>query len=45
VNIVRRALQEPIRRIAENAGIEGAVVIGEVERLKGNKGYNSDRRV
>jgi chaperonin GroEL len=41
VNIVRRALQEPIRRIAENAGIEGAVVIGEVERLKGNKGYNA----
>ncbi len=41
VNIVRRALQEPIRRIAENAGIEGAVVIGEIERLKGNKGYNA----
>jgi chaperonin GroEL len=41
VNIVRRALQEPIRRIAENAGIEGAVVVGEVEQLKGNKGYNA----
>jgi len=41
VNIVRRALQEPLRRIAENAGIEGAVVIGEIERLKGNKGYNA----
>ncbi len=41
VNIVRRALQEPIRRIAENAGIEGAVVIGEIERLKGNKGFNA----
>ena len=41
VNIVRRALQEPIRRIAENAGIEGAVVVGEVERLKGNKGFNA----
>ncbi len=41
VNILRRALQEPIRRIAENAGTEGAVVIGELERLKGNKGFNA----
>ena len=41
VKIVRRALQEPIRRIAQNAGVDGAVVIGEVERLKGNKGYNA----
>jgi len=41
VKIVRRALQEPIRRIAENAGIEGAVVVGEVEQLKGNKGFNA----
>lgn len=41
VSIVRRALQEPIRRIAENAGTEGAVVVGEVEQLKGNKGYNA----
>jgi chaperonin GroEL len=41
VNIVRRALQEPIRRIAENAGVEGAVVVGEVEQLKGNRGYNA----
>jgi chaperonin GroEL len=41
VKIVRRALQEPIRRIAQNAGMDGAVVIGELERLKGNKGYNA----
>jgi chaperonin GroEL len=41
VNIVRRALQEPIRRIAENAGAEGAVVAGEVEQLKGNRGFNA----
>src|SRR5687768_15212318 len=41
VNIVRRALQEPIRRIAQNAGVDGAVIIGEVERLKGNKGFNA----
>jgi chaperonin GroEL len=41
VKIVRRALQEPLRRIAENAGAEGAVVVGEVEQLKGNRGYNA----
>src|SRR5215211_6341336 len=41
VKIVQRALQEPIRRIAENAGVEGAVVVGQVEQFKGNKGYNA----
>jgi chaperonin GroEL len=41
IKIVRRALQEPVRRIAENAGVEGAVVVGEIEQLKGNKGYNA----
>ena len=41
IKIVQRALQEPLRRIAENAGIEGAVVVGEVEQLKGNKGFNA----
>lgn len=41
VNIVRRALQEPVRRIAENAGVEGAVVVGEVQKLKGTKGFNA----
>jgi chaperonin GroEL len=39
--IVRRALQEPLRRIAENAGTEGAVVVTEVEQFKGNKGFNA----
>lgn len=39
--IVRRALQEPLRRIAENAGTEGAVVVSEVEQFKGNKGFNA----
>jgi chaperonin GroEL len=41
VKIVRRALSEPLRRIAENSGVDGAVVVGEVERLKGNKGFNA----
>jgi len=41
VKIIRRALTEPLRRIAENSGNDGAVIVGEVERLKGNKGYNA----
>lgn len=41
INLVRRALEEPLRRIAENAGLEGAVVVGKVEELKGNKGFNA----
>jgi chaperonin GroEL len=41
VRILRRALQEPLRRIAENAGIDGAIVVGQVEQLKGTKGLNA----
>jgi chaperonin GroEL len=41
VKIVRRALEEPLRRIAENAGVEGALVVGEVSQMKGNKGFNA----
>jgi chaperonin GroEL len=41
VEIVRRALEEPLRRIAENAGVEGAVVVGKVEESKGSKGFNA----
>lgn len=41
VKIIKRALQEPLRRIAENAGVEGAVVVGEVEQSKGNRGFNA----
>jgi chaperonin GroEL len=41
IKIVRRALQEPLRRIAENAGYEGWVVVAEVEKLKGTKGFNA----
>jgi chaperonin GroEL len=41
VKIVKRALEEPLRRIAENSGIEGAVVVGEVSQMKGNKGFNA----
>ena len=41
IRIVRRALEEPLRRIAENAGLDGAVVVGKVAELKGNKGFNA----
>ena len=42
VNIVRRALEEPIRQIAQNAGVEGAVVVEKVRSDKGeNFGYNA----
>src|SRR6266478_6101497 len=41
VKIVRRALEEPLRRIAENAGLDGAVIVGKVEELKGTRGFNA----
>ncbi len=42
VNIVRRALEEPIRQIAQNSGVEGAVVVEKVRSDKGeNFGYNA----
>ncbi|HAZ28848.1 MAG TPA: chaperonin GroEL [Candidatus Magasanikbacteria bacterium] len=41
VNILRRALEEPIRIIAKNAGYEGAVVVDEVKKHDGNFGFNA----
>ncbi len=41
IKIVKRALEEPMRRIAENAGADGAVIVGKVERLKANSGFNA----
>jgi chaperonin GroEL len=41
IKIVRRALEEPLRRIAENAGFDGAVIVGKVEELKGARGFNA----
>jgi len=42
VNIVKRAIQEPLRQIAENAGEEGAIVLGKVLDAKDtNFGYNA----
>ncbi|MBM3280370.1 MAG: chaperonin GroEL [Candidatus Handelsmanbacteria bacterium] len=41
VNLVRRALEEPLRQIAVNAGFEGAVVVENVQAKKGNYGFNA----
>ena len=38
--IVRRAIEEPLRTLADNAGQEGALIVAEVKKRKGNEGYN-----
>lgn len=43
VEIVKRALEEPIRQIAENAGLEGSVVVQKVKEEKFNVGYDAER--
>ena len=40
VNIIRRAIEQPLRTLVENAGGEGSVVVNEVKSRKGNEGYN-----
>jgi chaperonin GroEL len=41
VSIIRRALEEPMRLIAGNAGHEGAVVLGKVREMKTDEGFNA----
>ena len=42
INIVRKALQAPIRQIAENAGVEGSIVVGKVmDERSGSFGYDA----
>jgi chaperonin GroEL len=41
VDIIRKSLQEPLRQIATNAGVEGSVVVNAVREGKGNYGYNA----
>jgi chaperonin GroEL len=40
VQIVRRAIEEPTRQLADNAGKEGALIVEEIKKRKGNEGYN-----
>ncbi len=41
IHIVRRAIEEPLRQIVDNAGLEGAVVVQKVREGKGDFGYNA----
>ncbi|KRM55922.1 chaperonin GroEL [Secundilactobacillus malefermentans DSM 5705 = KCTC 3548] len=41
VDIVRRALEEPVRQIAENAGIEGSIIVEHLKSLEPGTGYNA----
>jgi len=41
LSIIRRAIEEPLRQIAENAGVEGAIVINKVREGKGSYGFNA----
>ena len=41
VEILRKALEEPLRMIAQNAGIEGSIVVEEVKKRKGGYGFNA----
>jgi chaperonin GroEL len=45
VNIIRKALEEPIRMIAENAGFEGSIVVNKVKSENGSMGFNAQTGV
>ena len=40
VDIIKRAVESPLRALAANAGVEGSLVVQEVKKRKGNEGYN-----
>ena len=41
VNIIRRAVEEPLRQIASNAGVDGSIVVEKVRNGKGAFGFNA----
>jgi chaperonin GroEL len=41
IRIVRRALEEPLRQIVNNAGLEGSVVVSQVKELETDKGFDA----
>ena len=41
INIAKRALEEPVRQIAENAGVEGSVIVNQLKNEKVGIGYNA----
>jgi len=40
VDIIKRAVEGPLRALAANAGVEGSLIVQEVKKRKGNEGYN-----
>src|SRR5580692_4142173 len=40
VDIIKRAVEGPLRSLAANAGVEGSLIVQEVKKRKGNEGYN-----
>jgi chaperonin GroEL len=40
VDLIKRAVEEPLRALSANAGVEGSLVVQEVKKRKGNDGYN-----
>jgi chaperonin GroEL len=40
VDIVKKAIESPLRCLASNGGVEGSIVVQEVKKRKGNEGYN-----
>ncbi len=45
INIIRRAIEAPLRFISENAGVEGSIVVDKVKSLKGAHGFNAATEV
>ncbi len=45
IAIIKRALEEPLRQIVENAGLEGSVVVNQVKSGKGDYGFNASKEV
>ena len=45
INIVRKALESPVRQIAENAGVEGSIVVGKILESKTNHGFDAQNEV
>ena len=45
INIVKKALESPVRQIAENAGVEGSIVVGKILSSKANNGFDAQNEV
>ena len=43
IDIARRAMEEPLRQITSNAGVDASVVVNEVRKAKGNQGYDAQK--